>query len=144
MANAIYNIFKKNVGIGDADWDDNTTSTFKMMLVTSTYVPDIDTHTVRSDVTNEVVGTGYTAGGVAIPNRTVTLDLINDRARFFGDNIQYPSVTITARAGVIYKDTGNPATDPLLLYIDFGSDKVATGANFDIVWSANGIFSIGG
>jgi len=42
------------------------------MLVTSTYAPNQDTHTERSDVTNEVTGTnqGSTAGGATPANNT--------------------------------------------------------------------------
>jgi hypothetical protein len=46
---------------------DFDTDTFKAMLVTSSYTPNKDTHDKRDDVTNEVAGTGYTAGGVPQP-----------------------------------------------------------------------------
>jgi hypothetical protein len=44
------------------------------MLVTSTSAPDQDEHSKRSDVTNEVTGTGYTPGGATLANRAVTAD----------------------------------------------------------------------
>ena len=46
--------------------------TIKGMLTTVTYVPDQDAHDYKSDVTNEVSGTGYTAGGATLANKTVT------------------------------------------------------------------------
>ena len=63
MADVIYNSFKRDIMNGSIDLD---TDTIKVMLVTSTYTPNQDTHTKRSDVTNEVSGTGYTAGGATL------------------------------------------------------------------------------
>ena len=44
----------------------------KWMLTTSSYTPNLLTHAYKSDVTNEVVGTGYTAGGLAATSLTLT------------------------------------------------------------------------
>ena len=41
----------------------------KVMLCTSAYVPNQDAHQFKSDITGEVVGTGYTAGGQALTVR---------------------------------------------------------------------------
>ena len=60
MASLIYNSAIDEMARGDIDFD---TDTFKAMLVTSSYTPNKDTHDFRDDVTNEVSGTGYTAGG---------------------------------------------------------------------------------
>lgn len=43
--------------------------TFKMMLVTSSYTFS-KAHAKRSDITNEVVGTGYAAGGLVVATRS--------------------------------------------------------------------------
>jgi hypothetical protein len=51
--------------------------TIKAMLTTSTYSPNLDTHRYKSSVTNEVVGTGYTAGGVTLASKTVTYTAAN-------------------------------------------------------------------
>ena len=50
-----------------------TSDTFKVMLTTSSYTEDKDAHDFRNDVTNEVTGTGYTAGGNTA-TVSVTLD----------------------------------------------------------------------
>ena len=63
MADVIYNAFKKNIMNGGIDLD---TDTIKVALVTATYTPDQDLHEDFADLTNEVVGTGYTAGGGAL------------------------------------------------------------------------------
>jgi hypothetical protein len=141
MANVTFNSFKSDIN-GNIDWDDNTTTTIKVMLVTSTYTPDIDLHEFISDVTNEVVGTGYTAGGKAIVNRTKTIDDTLDIVKYDADDVAWLSSTITARGAVVYKDTGTPATSPLIGYLDFGADKSTSNVTFTIQWSAEGVFKV--
>ena len=141
MANAIYNSFKRDIANGSIDLD---TDAIKMMLVTSTYVPNIDTHTKRSDVTNEITGTGYTAGGVTLANKTVTMNTTTDKGVFDADDIVIATATITARAGVLYKSRGGAATaDELIAYLDFGADITATAGNFNIAFDATGIITLG-
>jgi len=108
---------------------------FKVMLVTSAYTPNKDTHEDRADVTNEVVGTGYTAGGVAT-TPTITLDTTNDRVDITFSNVSWANATITARAAVIYKSTGVAANDTLIAYVDFGSDVSSTNAAFAVTFSS--------
>ena len=76
MASLIYNSAVRDEAVGNIDFD---TDTFYGMLVTSTYTPNKDTHTKRSDVTNEVTGTGYTAGGMAVSVSVAAVDTANDR-----------------------------------------------------------------
>ncbi len=136
MANVIYNSAKQRLINGGIDLD---TDTLKVMLVTSTYVPDIDLHVFKSDVTNEVTGTGYTAGGAALTSPTVTVDNTNDRAAFDAADVTWASSTITARGAVVYKDTGTATTSPLLCYFDFTTDQISSNGNFTIQWNSSGI-----
>lgn len=46
--------------------------TIKVALLTSSYTPNYDTHDFFDDITNEVTGTGYTAGGATLGSKTVT------------------------------------------------------------------------
>lgn len=140
MANVIYNSFKG--AINSVGWGDNSTTTIKAMLVTSGYVPNADTHSFISSVTNEVTGAGYTAGGKALLNRTIAVDTTNDWAKYDADDSTWATSTITARGVVIYKDTGTPATSPLIAYIDFVNDKSSVDTDFIITWHANGIFVV--
>ena len=141
MANLIYNSFKRDQMNGSIDLD---TDTIKMMLVTSTYSPNQDTHTKRSDVTNEVVGTGYTAGGVTLANKTVTVDNTGNTGVFDADDVTISTATITARGCVLYKSRGGAASaDEIIAYLDFGSDITSTAGNFVITFSASGILTLG-
>lgn len=141
MANAIFNSFKRDIANGSIDLD---TDTIKLMLVTSTYVPNIDTHTKRSDVTNEVVGSGYTLGGAALANKTVTVDNTGNTGVFDADDLTFSTATITARGAVLYKSRGGASSaDELIAYLDFGSDIASTAGNFLVTFSATGILTLG-
>ena len=139
MADVIYNSFKKKIMDGSIDLD---TDTIKVALVTSTYTPDQDTHDFFDDVTNEVVGTGYTAGGASLANKAVTADNTDNEGVFDADDVAWTTSTITARGAVIYKSTGTASTSPLICYLDFGSDKISTAGTFTISWNAEGILNL--
>ena len=140
MANALYNSFKRDIMNGSIDLD---TDTIKIMLVTSTYTPNIDTHTKRSDITNEVSGTGYTAGGATLANKAVTADNTNDRGVFDADDVSWTTSTITARGAVLYKSRGGASSaDELIMYLDFSTDYTSTAGTFLITWNASGILTL--
>lgn len=124
---------------GSIDLD---TDTIKVALVTSSYTPDQDAHEDFADVTNEVTGTGYTAGGATLANKTVTADNTDNEGVFDADDVTWSSSTITARGAVVYKSTGTPANDLLVAYFDFGSDKTSTSGDFTIQWGAEGILNL--
>lgn len=137
MASALYNSFKRDIMNGAIDLD---TDTIHVALVTSTYTQDIDAHTKFSDITNEVSGTGYTAGGAALASKVVAVDNTNDRGSFDAADSSWTSSSITARAAIIYKKRGGAASaDELIAYIDFGANKTSDGGTFLITWHANGI-----
>jgi len=140
MADVIYNSFKKKIMDGSIDLD---TDTIKVALVTSSYTPVQDTHDFFDDVTNEVSGTGYTAGGATLGSKTVTQDDTNDRGVFDAADTSWSSSTLTARGAVIYKSTGVASTSPLIGYIDFGTNRTSNVSTFQIVWNADGILYIG-
>lgn len=140
MANVIYNSFKRDVMNGSIDLD---TDTIKVMLVTSAYTPDQDAHDKRDDVTNEVTGTGYTAGGATLANKAVTADNTDNEGMFDADDVTWASSTITARGAVLYKSRGGASSaDELICYIDFGSDQISSSGNFTITWNAEGIINL--
>jgi hypothetical protein len=119
---------------------DIDTDTIKVMLCTSTYTPDQDTHQYKSSVTNELVGTGYTATGVTLASPVVTYTGATNVFKFTGANATWTGLTAAAlRYAVVYDST--PATDatrPLICYIDFGADQAFTG-DFTLTWDSAGI-----
>ena len=132
MASLIYNSAIDDIVRGAIDAD---TDTFKALLVTSSYSPNKDTDLKRSAVTNEVSGTGYTAGGVTTAC-TVTKDTANDRVTLQFAAVSWATSTITARALVIYKSRGGASSaDELVAYNDFGSDVSSTAGTFSVAAS---------
>ncbi|AXH46489.1 hypothetical protein SEA_GIBBLES_36 [Gordonia phage Gibbles] len=119
---------------------DLDSDSIKLMLCTSAYTPNKDTHQYKSSITNEVVGTNYTAGGKALTGVTVTYDTATDTIIFDADDVSWLASTITARWGVLYDDTpATAATKPLIAFIDLDGDKISSNAEFKVTWNATGI-----
>lgn len=99
------------------------TDTFKVMMLTSTATPNKDTWSRRSDVTNEISGTGYTAGGATCTVAVGSTDTTNDRVDVTLGAVTWPVSTLTARYAVYYKSRGGASSaDELVAVIDFGQD----------------------
>jgi hypothetical protein len=136
----MYGLFLKSLANKEVDLDSDT---LKVMLCTATYTPNQDTHQYKSDVTNEVSGTGYTAAGQALTSVTVTYTGASNTLALDAADPAWTSSTITARYAVFYDST--PATDatrPLISYVDFGADVVSTSGTFTITLDASGIATI--
>ena len=132
MADLIYNSAIDDMARGVIDFD---TDTFKIMLVSSSYTPNKDTHDRRDDVTNEVTGTGYSTGGSTIAC-TVTKDTANDKVTLSFAATSWASSTITARAAVVYKSRGGASSaDELVFYNDFDADVSTTNGTFTVAAS---------
>lgn len=143
MADLIANKFKEFSLKGGTSYPvDFDTDTLKVALATSAYTFNQDTHDYFDDVTNEVSGTGYTAGGATLVSPTVTLDTTNDRVDFDAADTSWTTSTLTARSAVLYKSTGTASTSPIIAVFDFGSDKVSSAGTFLIQWSASGILRL--
>lgn len=124
---AFYDMTKGNVVVG--------TDTIKCMLVTSSYVANKD-HTKRSDITNEVTGTGYSTGGTAATCTINAVDTANDKLTVTLGAVSWSSSTITAAAAVYYKARGGASSaDELLAYIDFGGNVTSTNGTFSLTAS---------
>lgn len=117
------------------DW---LSDTIKVALCTSTYTPSQTTHAYFSSITNEVSGTGYTAGGATLGSKTATKSSLT--VSLDAADASWTTATITARYAVIYKDTGTGSTSPVLGYVDFGADQTSTAGTFTITWDSTGIF----
>ena len=115
------------------DWD---TDTIKVALCTSSYTPDQDAHDFFADITNEVSGTGYTAGGATLAGKSVNYDSATNVLSLRGSTSTWSSATFTARYAIVYKDTGSSATSPLLGWIDFGGDQSVSSGTFSVSWDA--------
>lgn len=134
--NAFVSAFNKEIDFGS--------DTIKVALLDNTHVPDQDAHNYFDDVAvDEVVGTGYTAGGATLSTPTVTYTAGTNVLKLDGADVSWASSTITARYAVIYDSTpGTAATNPLIAYVDFGADVTSSGGTFSITWDAAGIATV--
>ncbi len=136
MAMKVFGLLMQSLVNGELDFD---TDTIKAMLTTSTYTPAQDTHRYKSSVTNEVTGTGYTAGGVTLTGKTVVYDAATNTLTLDCDDPAWAASTITARTILFYKDTGVAATSPLICFDTFAADASSTAAAFTYQVAAGGI-----
>ena len=95
-----------------------TSGSFKIALYTGSATLGPDTAVYTSS--NEVVATGYTAGGIALPVSVVPISANNVTYISFANVTWYGS--ITARGALIYQDGGS---NPTVCVLDFGSDKTS-------------------
>ena len=125
----------------ELDWDSDD---IRVMLVSSAYTPNQDTHDYLDDVSAfEVNGTGYTAGGSALTSKTSTYDPATNTIVLDAADVTWANSTITARYAVIYNNTGaNAASKPLVAYVDLVSDQASNAGNFVIEWDAAGILRL--
>ena len=126
------------VSLANADIDFGV-DTFKTLLVSA--VPSeaqLDTWANRSDVTTEITGTGYTAGGVAQPVSVGALDTANNRVPIDLSDLAaaWTGATISAVGAIVYKSTGSAATDKLVAFVDFGSTVAVTGGSYGIDYTS--------
>lgn len=137
MADLIFTSFKKGCADGTFDLDADT---IKCALLTSSYTPDA-TDVVFADLSGEVTGTGYTAGGVTLTNVTWTIS--GTAAKLDADDPTWTDATITARYAAFYKSgTAGSLTNPLICLLDFGTDKGVTGGTFGITLNDLGILTL--
>ena len=127
----VYNSALEDLARGAIDFD---TDTFFAMLVTSTYVANKDTHLKRSDVTNEVTGTGYTAGGELVTGATISTDTQTGTVYVNFADVSWPGADFTARGALIYNVT---RSNKSVAVLDFGSDKTFTVTNNTVTMPAN-------
>jgi hypothetical protein len=116
--------FKKELFEGTHNF---TCDNFKIALFTSS--ASLDASTTAYSATNEVSGTGYTAGGatltptVAQSGTTAYLDFVD---------VSWTSATISGiRGALIYNSTDS---DKAVAVLDFGGDQAVTAGTFTIQW----------
>ena len=104
-----------------------STDTLKIALYTAS--ADLNESTTVYSATNEVTGTGYVAGGVALTGVTISSSGYTAYVDF--SDVVF-GASVTARCALIYNVTqGNKS----IFVLDFGSDKTST--NFTITMPAN-------
>lgn len=138
----VLNIALKKIGAGTIDLDSNA---FKVALlgdgqpIAADFV-GVSADARFSDLTDEVVGSGYTAGGVALSN--VTWSQAGPVVTFGADPSSWTALTATAKYAVVYRNGGN---NDILGFFDIDSalpaGRVISGSDFTINWTG-GLFTL--
>ena len=118
-------VFKQNCLSGLENFAIGTPYTYKIALYTAN--ADLSYITTTYTTSNEVTGTGYTAGGNVL---TVIPPAIYEQTAYISfDNATWTGVSFVCRGALIYNSTTNAA----VAVLDFGSDKQA-GPNFVVTF----------
>ena len=121
--------FRSDIVQGDQDL---SADTLKMALYDgfATLGPTTAVYTTE----NEVVGTGYTAGGNTITGVTIATDVNTNTVYINFDNVSWPGASFTARGALIYNSS---KSNKSIAVLDFGSDKLFTVANNTVTMPNN-------
>jgi len=131
VASVVYDSFLADVFSGAA----NTSHSYKALLTTSSYTEDRGAHSKRSSVTNEVSGTGYTAGGTAV-TLSASLNTTTHKLTLTIGSATWSSSTITARKLVVFRARGGASSaDELVCCVDNGTDLVSSSSTMQ--WNAS-------
>jgi hypothetical protein len=122
--------FKQELLEGKHDFNLSGGHTFNIALFTSSAT--LGAATTDYAVTNEVSGSGYTAGGNTLTN----IDPTTSGTTAFTDfaDTTWSSATITANGALIYNTTtdGGSGTTNAVCALAFGGDKTSTNGDFVI------------
>jgi hypothetical protein len=84
--------------------------------------------------TNEVVGTGYTAGGRTITGVTINTDVATNTVYINFNNVSWPGASFTARGALIYNSS---QSNKSVAVLDFGSDKIFSAVSNTVTMPVN-------
>lgn len=118
--------FKQDCLLGVQDL---STDTIKIALFTAE--ANLGAATTAYSTSNEVVGTGYTAGGVTLTGVTVQTSGTTAFVNF--NNAVWNPANFTARGALIYNAS---KSNKSIAVLDFGADKTAT-TSFTVQMPAN-------
>jgi hypothetical protein len=109
-----------------------SSNTLKMALYTAyaTLNPSTTVYTTE----NEVVGTGYTAGGVTLTGVTISTDIATNTVYIDFNNVSWPGASFTARGALIYNST---QSNKSIAVLDFGSDKIFSSVSNTVTMPVN-------
>ena len=132
----VFNNAGKHFGNANMDWDTNT---WKLMLMAAAYVPNIDTQEFLSDISaNEAANANYARATLTCSAPVV--DTVNNWVEFDAADVLFTALGAgNLAAWVAFKDTGTPATSPLLCYGEIVGTQ-PNGGNYTVVFHADGVF----
>jgi hypothetical protein len=128
------NSYRKALGDADIDWVNDT---INVAFLGSGHSINVDTQDVWGDISaNEVTGTNWPAGGVALTSKTVVQNDTSNRGDCGAADVSVANVTLTGAEYIaVYKVA---ATAQLICQFDLPSTKNYANETVEINW-ANGL-----
>jgi len=90
--------------------------------------------TTAYTTSDEVTGTGYSAGGVVITGVTINTDVNSGIVYVNFNNVSWPGASFTARGALIYNSS---KSNKSIAVLDFGSDKVFSSTSNTVTMPVN-------
>jgi hypothetical protein len=112
--------FKQNLLSGLENFANGTSYTYKIALYNAN--ANLDNNTTVYTTTNEISGTGYTAGGQTLTIIPPNSNNSANTAWVSFANVTWSPANFTCRGALIYNATTNAA----VAVLNFGSDKIAS------------------
>jgi hypothetical protein len=128
ITQAMCTSFKQALLDGEMDFSSDTAQSYKIALYTSS--ASLDAATAAYTTSNEVSGTGYSAGGNTLSISTNPTSTGTTAFLSFATTT-WSTATITARGALIYQAGGST---PAVAVLDFGGDKTSTAGDFQITF----------
>lgn len=114
--------------------------TVKLAYMSTSYTPNLTTHNFFSDISASVAAGAPTE---TLANIDVRIDTANSRVEVDADDVTENAVTTVTNKFVVYLDTGNPATSPLIACINIAEGTLSPVAGtLAITFNAEGIFAV--
>ncbi len=114
--------------------------TIKLAFMATSYTPNAGTHAFWSDISASIAAT---TSAQTLSGKDVRIDTGNSRVEFDATDVSVANQTTSTDKFVIYKDTGSPATSPLIACIDIAEGTLApVDGTLSITFNAEGIFAI--
>lgn len=127
ITQAMCSSFKQQILLGEHDLD---TDVLKIALYVS--AATLSASTTVYTTSDEVVGTGYVAGGNILAGATVTLSGTTAYVDF--SDTTWSTATFTARGALIYNSS---KSNKAIAVLDFGADKTVTAGDFTVQFPTN-------
>ena len=129
ISSAVCNSFKQEILVGTHNFTASSGNTFKIALYTSS--ASLGASTTAYSTSNEISGTGYSAGGATLTSSTPVLDGSTAVCDFA--DVSFTSASFTANGCLIYNDT---QSDKAVCVVAFGGDKTVSSGTFTIQFPA--------
>lgn len=118
--------------LGRGRFADLLTADLRILMADDAYTPAAGDEWLTAVTAHETAGPGYPPGGATLLGLSFDYEPAVAASVLRCDPVVFTAAGFTARYAVCYRHTGDPATSPLLGYVDFGAVLDPAGADLPI------------